>query len=44
VTTDIANYLQTGLNVIAIKANDTAGGCRHICLDANIQLEYKPPD
>jgi hypothetical protein len=42
--TDITNVLQTGTNVIAIKASDTVGVCRHMCVDAVIRLEYKPPD
>jgi hypothetical protein len=42
-TTDIKEHLQTGLNVIAIKASDTAGGCRSMCVDANIQGDTTPP-
>ncbi|MBM3130788.1 MAG: hypothetical protein FJ009_19450 [Chloroflexi bacterium] len=36
--TDIRTNLQNGKNVIAIKAGDT-GGCRHLCVDANIILQ-----
>jgi len=35
-TTDIAPYLQTGLNVIAIKGDDAFGGCRAIGVEGTI--------
>jgi hypothetical protein len=37
--TDIEAHLLTGVNVIAVKANDTAGGCRWMCVDAVINVE-----
>lgn len=39
---DITNDVLPGANVIAIKANDTAGVCRHICVETNIHFEKLP--
>jgi hypothetical protein len=40
--TDITDYLQSGTNVIAIKARDSAGGCRLMCVAATIQFDPTP--
>ncbi len=42
--TDISMVLHTGVNVIAVMANDTFGGCRHMCVDAVIELRPTTPD
>jgi hypothetical protein len=34
--TDIKPYLNPGVNTIAVKASDTYGGCRYMCVDAII--------
>ena len=39
IITDVTEYVHPGKNVIAIKANDTAGGCRVMCVDATILTE-----
>jgi hypothetical protein len=44
VDTDITKNLVTGDNLIAIKASDTHGGCRHMCVDAYIHFEASTPD
>jgi hypothetical protein len=41
---DITAYLHTGVNVFAVKASDTFGGCRHECVDAHIYLGTPLPD
>ena len=35
--------LVTGKNVIAVKASDTHGGCRHMCVDAFIHFAATTP-
>jgi hypothetical protein len=42
--TDITEDLHTGLNVIAVLASDTHGGCRHMCVDAVIHFAATTPD
>jgi hypothetical protein len=39
IVTDIKDRLHPGINVIAIKASDTYGGCRTMCVDATIFVE-----
>jgi len=41
--TDITAHLKTGANVLAVKASDTHGGCRHMCVDATIQFAATTP-
>jgi hypothetical protein len=38
--TDIKANLQPGKNVMAIKASDTAGGCRVMCVDTTIDIRF----